>query len=106
MEKDPCGCLDSSRYLCRYSYFIFSPQDISSVPKYRNGLNSLSLLPQTSSIPLPIQTPALNRLGDMLFMNGITAVKVGNGTSYLEDTGIGARRETEAVGDQLQHAVA
>ena len=55
---------------------------------------------------LPIQAPILNRLGDMLFMNGGAAVKISNGAGYFEDAGIGSGRETEAVGDEFQHAVA
>ena len=39
-------------------------------------------------------------------MDGIAAVEIGNSAGYFEDTGIGAGRETEAVGDQFQHAVA
>ena len=42
----------------------------------------------------------------MLFMNRRAAVKVSNRAGYLEDTGIGSGRETEAVGDEFQHAVA
>jgi len=42
----------------------------------------------------------------MLLMNRRTAIKIGNGTGYLEDTGVGAGGETEAVGHQFQHTVA
>lgn len=54
----------------------------------------------------PIQTPILNRLGDMLFADRITAVQVRNRAGHLEDAGVSPGRETEAVGDQFQHAVA
>ncbi len=39
-------------------------------------------------------------------MNRRAAVKIGDGTGNLEDAGIGAGGETEAVGDQFQHPVA
>lgn len=55
---------------------------------------------------LPIQTPILDRLGDMLFVNACTAIQIGNGTGYFKDAGVGTSRETEAVGDQLQYAIA
>ena len=42
----------------------------------------------------------------MLFAYCITPVKIGNGAGYLQDAGIGAGGEAEAVGDQLQHPVA
>ncbi len=42
----------------------------------------------------------------MLFMNGGTAVEVGNRAGYLKNAGIGTGRETETVGYQLKHAVA
>lgn len=58
------------------------------------------------SLRFPVQTPVLYCLSIVLFANCITPVEIGNGAGHLEDTSIGAGRETEAVGDQLQHAVA
>ena len=54
------------------------------------------------SLGLPVQAPILNRLGNMLFMNGIAPVKVRNSAGHLEDSGIGSRRKAEAVGDHIR----
>gem|GEM_PF-5670609 len=58
------------------------------------------------SLGLPVQAPILNRLGNMLFMNGIAPVKVRNSAGHFEDSGIGSRRKAEPVGNQFQHEVA
>lgn len=42
----------------------------------------------------------------MLLMDICTAVKIGNGASNFEYSGVSASRKTEAVGYQLQHTVA
>ena len=42
----------------------------------------------------------------MLFMYVRAAVQIGNRAGDLEDAVVGAGREPQAVGDQLQHAVA
>ncbi len=53
----------------------------------------------------PVQAPVLDRLGNMLFKNGGAPVKIGDGTRHLEDAGIRTGGESEAVGNQFQHAV-
>ena len=42
----------------------------------------------------------------MLLMDICTTIKVGDGAGYLEDAGVGAGGEAEAVCYQLQHPVA
>ena len=55
---------------------------------------------------LPVQTPVLNRLGEVLLADIVTPFQVGNGPGHLEDAGEGAGRQAESVGDQFQHPVA
>ena len=55
---------------------------------------------------LPVQTPVLNRLGEVLLADMLTAFEVGDGPGDLEDAGEGAGRKAEPVGDQFQHPVA
>ena len=42
----------------------------------------------------------------MLLMNTCTAVKISDCPGNFQNSGIGTGRETEAVGDQLQHPIA
>lgn len=58
------------------------------------------------STRLSVQAPVLNRFGNMLLVNVLTAAKVCNGTGDLEDAVVGAGRKPEPIGNQLQHAVA
>ena len=61
----------------------------------------------TGKLPrLPIQTPVLDRLGEVLLADMLATLKIGDGPGHLEDAGEGAGREAEPVGDQFQHPVA
>jgi len=68
-------------------------------------LKPVRLFPSLSHI-FPIQTPILDRLGEVLLADALAPLQVGNGPGNLKDAGEGAGGEAESVGDQLQHSVA
>ena len=68
-------------------------------------LKPVRLFPSLSHI-FPVQTPVLDRLGEVLLADMLATLKIGDGPGYLEDAGEGAGREAEPVGDQFQHPVA
>ena len=68
-------------------------------------LKPVRLFPSLSHI-FPIQTPILDRLGEVLLADALAPLQVGDGPGHLEDAGEGAGGEAEPVGDQFQHPVA
>ena len=59
-----------------------------------------------SSHSLPVQTPVLYRLGDVILPDAVASRQVGDGPGHFEDAGVGAGGEAEPVGGEFQHPVA
>ena len=53
----------------------------------------------------PIQTPILNRLGEVLFADVLRAVEISDRARHLEDARVAAGGEAEALGDEFEEAV-
>jgi hypothetical protein len=51
---------------------------------------------------LPIQTPILNRLGQVRLLDPFASSQVSYGPCHLEDASVAAGRQTETIGDHLQ----
>lgn len=54
---------------------------------------------------LPIQSPVLDRLGNMLFPDGLSSFQVGNCPGYFQDAGIGTGIETKFFRHYLRKLV-
>lgn len=61
----------------------------------------------TVFLPHPsIQTPVLNRLGEVLLADMLGAVEIGDRAGDLEDATVAAGGKAEAFGDEFEEAVA
>jgi hypothetical protein len=58
------------------------------------------------SSPHPIQRSVLDRFADVVGGDGAAAVEVRDGAGDLQDSGVGARAQAQAVDRQLQQPLA
>ena len=54
----------------------------------------------------PIEAAILNRLGEMLLADMLGSIEIGDGACNLEDAGVAAGGEAEALGNKFEQAVA
>jgi hypothetical protein len=91
--------LKIAKYLILQKKLIRSPSNKAA--EVNGGIPKVKI-----SGSLTIQTPGLNRFGQLLLTDVFGSVQVGNRAGDFEDVVVGAGGEAETVGDKFKEAVA